>query len=123
MRCLIVFQQFFCYFNSALKDKLDRCETFQALLITRTCYEEKAYFVKTWCLQEREKLREKRADKYFCRIFLSSTINGYFGSGIMTDSGIILNNEMADFSIPGVQNVQGAGPPTVRNPPLARVSS
>lgn len=45
-------------------------------------------------------------------VSLTSTINGYFGSGIMTDSGIILNNEMADFSIPGVQNVQGAGPPT-----------
>ena len=52
---------------------------------------------------------------------MSSTINGYFGSGIMTNTGIILNNQMADFSIPGVQNVQGAGPPTVRNPPLARV--
>lgn len=45
-------------------------------------------------------------------VSLTSTINGYFGSGIMTDSGIILNNQMADFSIPGVQNVQGAGPPT-----------
>lgn len=31
---------------TALEDKLDRCESFQALLITRTCYEEKAYFVK-----------------------------------------------------------------------------
>lgn len=126
MRCLIVFQQFFCYFNTALEDKLDRCETFQALLITRTCYEEKAYFVKLNQNQVstgKRKLREKRADKYFYRIFLSSTINGYFGSGIMTHSGIILNNQMADFSIPGVQNVQGAGPPTVRNPPLARVSS
>ena len=65
----------------------------------------------------------KRAYVFSCRIFLSSTINGYFGSGIMTKSGIILNNEMADFSIPGVQNVQGAGPPTVRNPPLTRVTS
>ena len=74
-------------------------------------------------LQEGQELREKRAYLFSCRIFLSSTINGYFGSGIMTDTGIVLNNEMADFSIPGVQNVQGAGPPTVRNPPLAQVTS
>ena len=76
------------------------------------------------CLSShRNDLREKHAYLFSCRIFLSSTINGYFGSGIMTDSGIILNNQMADFSIPGVQNVQGAGPPTVRNLSLARVTS
>lgn len=32
----------------------------------------------------------------------------------MTKTGIILNNEMADFSIPGVQTVAGSGPPKVR---------
>ena len=31
----------------------------------------------------------------------------------MTKNGIILNNEMADFSIPGVTKVDGAGPPVV----------
>jgi len=43
--------------------------------------------------------------------FISSTVNGHFGSGIMTKTGILLNNEMLDFSIPGVQRVIGAGPP------------
>ena len=33
----------------------------------------------------------------------------------MTQTGIILNNEMSDFSIPGVQNIAGAGPPKVSN--------
>ena len=46
--------------------------------------------------------------------FISSSVNGYFGSGIMTKTGILLNNEMLDFSIPGVQRVVGAGPPKVR---------
>lgn len=32
----------------------------------------------------------------------------------MTKDGIILNNEMADFSIPGVTKIDGAGPPKVR---------
>lgn len=31
----------------------------------------------------------------------------------MTKDGIILNNEMADFSIPGVTKIDGAGPPQV----------
>ena len=31
----------------------------------------------------------------------------------MTENGIILNNEMADFSIPGVTKIDGAGPPKV----------
>lgn len=39
------------------------------------------------------------------------TINEYFGSGIMTKHGIILNNEMADFSIPEVTKVGWDGPP------------
>ncbi|XP_029193911.2 glutathione hydrolase 1 proenzyme-like [Acropora millepora] len=42
---------------------------------------------------------------------ITSSVNGYFGSGIMTKTGILLNNEMLDFSIPGVQRVVGAGPP------------
>ncbi|KAL9985126.1 hypothetical protein ACROYT_G007494 [Oculina patagonica] len=44
-------------------------------------------------------------------VSVTSTINEYFGSGIMTKDGIILNNEMADFSIPGVTKIHGAGPP------------
>ena len=31
----------------------------------------------------------------------------------MTENGIILNNEMADFSIPGVTKIGWDGPPTV----------
>ena len=46
--------------------------------------------------------------------FIFSTVNGHFGSGIMSKTGILLNNEMLDFSIPGVQRVIGAGPPRVR---------
>ena len=37
----------------------------------------------------------------------------YFGSGIMTDTGIILNDEMADFNIPGADTVSGVGDPKV----------
>lgn len=48
-----------------------------------------------------------------CALYSSSTINEYFGSGIMTKDGIILNNEMADFSIPGVTKIDGAGLPKV----------
>ena len=48
-----------------------------------------------------------------CARFSLSTINQYFGSGIMTKDGIILNNEMADFSIPGVTKIDGAGQPVV----------
>ena len=31
----------------------------------------------------------------------------------MTKTGILLNNEMLDFSIPGFQRMAGAGPPKV----------
>lgn len=44
-------------------------------------------------------------------VSVTSTINEYFGSGIMTKHGIILNNEMADFSIPEVTKVGWDGPP------------
>lgn len=44
-------------------------------------------------------------------VSVTSTINDYFGSGIMTKHGIILNNEMADFSIPEVTKVGWDGPP------------
>lgn len=44
-------------------------------------------------------------------VSLTSSVNGYFGSGIMTKTGILLNNEMLDFSIPGFQRMTGAGLP------------
>ncbi|XP_049520781.1 glutathione hydrolase 1 proenzyme-like [Dermacentor silvarum] len=43
-------------------------------------------------------------------ISVSSTINYYFGSLIRTQSGILLNNEMDDFSTPGKPNIYGVAP-------------
>ncbi|XP_075539774.1 scoloptoxin SSD14-like [Dermacentor variabilis] len=43
-------------------------------------------------------------------ISVSSTINYYFGSLIRTTSGILLNNEMDDFSTPGKSNIYGVAP-------------
>ena len=37
----------------------------------------------------------------------TSTVNTFFGSKVMTDDGIILNNQMNDFSTPGSVNVFG----------------
>ena len=37
----------------------------------------------------------------------TSTVNLYFGSRVMTDDGIIMNNQMDDFSTPGTTNSFG----------------
>ena len=47
------------------------------------------------------------ADSSGLVIVLTSTVNTYFGSLIMTPSGIILNNEQNDFSSPNTTNVFG----------------
>lgn len=43
-------------------------------------------------------------------ISVSSSINYYFGSVVRTNSGIILNNQMDDFSTPGRPNLYGVPP-------------
>ncbi|XP_049271173.1 scoloptoxin SSD14-like [Rhipicephalus sanguineus] len=41
---------------------------------------------------------------------ITSTINGYYGSLIRSSSGVIFNNQMDDFSTPGVSNFWGLAP-------------
>ncbi|XP_075744456.1 scoloptoxin SSD14-like isoform X2 [Rhipicephalus microplus] len=43
-------------------------------------------------------------------ISVSSSINYYFGSLVRTKSGILLNNQMDDFSRPGKPNIYGLAP-------------
>jgi gamma-glutamyltranspeptidase/glutathione hydrolase/leukotriene-C4 hydrolase len=44
-------------------------------------------------------------------VSVTSTINTRLGSGILSrDTGIILNNQMDDFSTPGLANVYGIEP-------------
>ncbi|KAF1949579.1 gamma-glutamyltranspeptidase [Byssothecium circinans] len=51
------------------------------------------------------------ADKSGMTIALTSTINLWFGSRVQVpETGLILNNEMNDFSIPGVKNAFGYPP-------------
>ncbi|KAF7853276.1 hypothetical protein EAF04_010777 [Stromatinia cepivora] len=51
------------------------------------------------------------ADKSGLTIALTSTINTIFGSRVMVpETGVIMNNEMNDFSIPGAVNAFGYSP-------------
>ncbi|PWN22597.1 gamma-glutamyltranspeptidase [Microstroma glucosiphilum] len=50
------------------------------------------------------------ADASGLTITLTTTVNTYFGSKVMTDYGIILNNEMDDFSSPASTNSFGYAP-------------
>ena len=58
-------------------------------------------------------------------VSVTSTVNLYFGARIMTDDGIILNNEMDDFGTPGVINSFGyeAGPENLIVPGKRPMSS
>lgn len=50
-------------------------------------------------------------DKNGMVVSLTSTVNSIFGSQILdSNTGIILNNEMDDFSTPGVPNAFGLRP-------------
>ena len=51
------------------------------------------------------------ADASGLAISMTTTINLFFGSGVMVpETGVIMNNEMADFSVPNVSNVFGYYP-------------
>ncbi|XP_077508976.1 scoloptoxin SSD14-like isoform X3 [Amblyomma americanum] len=43
-------------------------------------------------------------------IAVSSTVNYYFGSMLRTSEGVVLNNQMDDFSTPGTRNFYGVAP-------------
>ena len=48
--------------------------------------------------------------RYGDAVSVMSSVNSFFGSCIMSQDGIILNNEMNDFSIPGTINFYGFEP-------------
>ncbi|KAF9777737.1 gamma-glutamyltranspeptidase [Thelephora terrestris] len=50
------------------------------------------------------------ADQWGTVVSLTTTINLYWGSNLMTPDGIILNDEMDDFSSPGLTNAFGFAP-------------
>lgn len=43
-------------------------------------------------------------------IAITSSVNYYFGSSVRTSAGVVLNNQMDDFSIPGTANMYGVAP-------------
>lgn len=51
------------------------------------------------------------ADESGMAISMTTTINLFFGSGVMVpETGVIMNNQMADFSVPNISNVFGYYP-------------
>ncbi|CAO1635192.1 unnamed protein product [Parajaminaea phylloscopi] len=55
-------------------------------------------------------------DSHGLAVTLTTTVNTFFGSKVMTSDGIVLNNQMDDFSTPGESNTYGYVP-TVPNFP------
>ena len=55
-------------------------------------------------------------DKERNAVSMTTTINGYFGAKILsTSTGIVLNNEMDDFSTPLNSSTPGSPPPPPAN--------
>ena len=52
-------------------------------------------------------------DEYGGAVSLTTTVNLYWGSQVMTEDGIVLNDEMDDFSSPGLTNAFGFAPSPV----------
>lgn len=51
------------------------------------------------------------ADASGMSLSMTTTVNLFFGSGVMVpETGVIMNNEMADFSVPNISNVFGYYP-------------
>lgn len=51
------------------------------------------------------------ADASGMSVSMTTTVNLFFGSGLMVpETGLIMNNEMADFSVPNISNVFGYYP-------------
>ncbi|RWS19942.1 gamma-glutamyltranspeptidase 1-like protein, partial [Leptotrombidium deliense] len=74
-----------------------------------------SYYGDVFTVNDRGTAHVSVTDKFGNAVAVTSTINGYFGSLLMSPStGIVWNNEMDDFSSPGITNEYNI-PPTKYN--------